>query len=57
MIKTNDFNSITVAIMEVPCCGGLMQMVRSALANASRKVPVKQMLVGINGEVLEEEWV
>jgi hypothetical protein len=44
-------------MMEVPCCGGLLQMVKSALANATRKVPVKQMIVGINGEVLEEAWV
>ena len=57
MIDVSKVNTITVMMMEVPCCGGLMQMVRSALANASRKVPVKQMLVGINGEVLEEEWV
>jgi ferredoxin len=57
MIDISKVNTITVMMMEVPCCGGLLQMVRSALANASRKVPVKQMLVGINGEVLQEEWV
>jgi ribosomal protein L16/L10AE len=44
-------------MMEVPCCGGLLQMVKTALAAASRKVPVKKLIVGINGEVLLEEWV
>ncbi len=57
MIDISKVNTITVMMMEVPCCGGLMQMVKTALAKASRKVPVKQMIVGINGEVLEEEWV
>jgi NAD-dependent dihydropyrimidine dehydrogenase PreA subunit len=57
MIDISKVNTITVMMMEVPCCGGLLQMVRAALANASRKVPVKKMIVGINGEVLQEEWV
>jgi NAD-dependent dihydropyrimidine dehydrogenase PreA subunit len=57
MIDISKVNTITVMMMEVPCCGGLLQMVRSAMANAARKVPVKQMIVGIGGEVLEEEWV
>jgi NAD-dependent dihydropyrimidine dehydrogenase PreA subunit len=57
MIDNAKVNTITVMMMEVPCCGGLLQMVRSALANASRKVPVKKMIVGISGEVIQEEWV
>ena len=57
MIDISKVDTITVMMMEVPCCGGLMQMVSAALANASRKVPVKKMIVGINGEVLQEEWV
>jgi NAD-dependent dihydropyrimidine dehydrogenase PreA subunit len=50
-------NTITVMIMEVPCCGGLLQMVKSAVAGASRKVPVKLMIAGITGDILREEWV
>jgi len=57
MIDISKVNTITVMMMEVPCCGGLLQMVKSALANATRKVPVKQMIVSINGEVQEEEWI
>ena len=57
MIDISKVNTITVMMMEVPCCGGLLQIVRTALANATRKVPVKKMIVGINGEVLQEEWV
>ena len=57
MIDISKVNTITVMMMEVPCCGGLLQMVRTALSKASRKVPVKKMIAGINGEVLQEEWV
>lgn len=57
MIDVSRVNTITVMMMEVPCCGGLLQMVNSALSNASRKVPVKKIIVGIKGEVLQEEWV
>jgi ferredoxin len=57
MIDVAKVNTITVMMMEVPCCGGLLQMVRTAQGIASRKVPVKKMIVGITGEVLQEEWV
>jgi len=57
MIDLAKVNTITIMMMEVPCCGGLLQMVRAALAKASRKVPVKQMIIGIAGNVLKEEWV
>jgi NAD-dependent dihydropyrimidine dehydrogenase PreA subunit len=57
MIDVSKVNTITVMMMEVPCCGGLLQMVKAALANATRKVPVKKMIVGISGEVIQEEWI
>jgi NAD-dependent dihydropyrimidine dehydrogenase PreA subunit len=50
-------NTITVVIMEVPCCGGLSQMVQLATHSASRRVPVKEVVIGIRGDVLSEEWV
>lgn len=50
-------NTITTVIMEVPCCGGLSQMVKMATQMASRKVPVKEVMISIRGEVLAEEWV
>lgn len=49
-------NTITVMIMEVPCCGGLLRLVQAAAAQASRKVPIKLILVSVRGEVLREEW-
>ncbi|HAH25370.1 MAG TPA: 4Fe-4S ferredoxin [Prolixibacteraceae bacterium] len=50
-------NTITIMMMEVPCCGGLSQLVRVAASQASRKVPVKEIIVSIKGEILSEDWV
>lgn len=57
LIDNAKVNTITVMMMEVPCCGGLLQMVKAASSMASRKVPVKQMIISISGEVLKEEWI
>lgn len=57
LIDQAKVNTIHLLIMEVPCCGGLMRLVDKALSMASRKVPVKATVVGINGDVLSEDWV
>jgi ferredoxin len=57
MINESKINTLTVAIMEVPCCGGLLQLAKKALILAGRKIPVKLIVVGIQGEIISEEWV
>jgi len=56
MIDDAKINTLTVAIMEVPCCGGLIQIAKRALGKTERKIPVKAVTVGIKGEILSEEW-
>jgi ferredoxin len=57
LIDEAQVHSITVMIMEVPCCGGLLRTARMAAQRAARKVPIKLLVVGIDGEVRREEWV
>lgn len=57
LIEQAKVNTITVMIMQVPCCGGLLSMVRKAVSESSRKVPVKLLIVGIAGDILKEEWL
>lgn len=57
LIDDAKINTITVAIMEVPCCGGTISFVQQALQRASRKVPVKAIVIGVNGDILQEEWL
>ena len=50
-------NTLTVMIMQVPCCMGLVNLVQQVAAESQRKVPVKSLVVGIKGEILQEEWL
>jgi len=57
LIDDSKVNTITTVIMEVPCCGGLSQIVQMAVQLAKRKVPVKEVVISIKGEILAEEWI
>ncbi len=50
-------NTLTVVIMEVPCCMGLSAIAERAMEGASRKVPLKRITVGLDGEIRQEEWI
>lgn len=56
MIDLAHLNTITVLMMEVPCCNGLFKIVQMAVQKSSKKVPVKAIVVSNQGEVLQEEW-
>jgi hypothetical protein len=49
-------NTLTVLIMQVPCCTGLLHLAQQAAEGATRKVPIKYVVVGVQGEILQEEW-
>jgi len=57
MIDNSSINTLTVLIMEVPCCKGLLHIALEAQSNATRKIPVKETVLGINGSILSERWV
>ena len=50
-------NTLTVLIMQVPCCKGIVSLAQQALAASKRKVPVKEIVVSLQGEVLSDQWV
>jgi len=43
--------------MQVPCCRGFMQIAQTGLQKSTRKVPLKAVVVSIQGDVLSEEWM
>jgi hypothetical protein len=57
LIDGAKINTLTVAIMEVPCCGGLLALAQEGAKRASRKVPIKYIVIGVKGDILKEEWV
>lgn len=48
----NSIKSITIARMEVPCCGGLDFAVKTALKKADKDIPTKTFTISISGEIL-----
>jgi NAD-dependent dihydropyrimidine dehydrogenase PreA subunit len=56
-IFANPLKSISVAIMEVPCCGGLVRITREAARIAGRQGAMHLYQIGIQGSVLREEDV
>jgi ferredoxin len=47
-------SSITIMIMEVPCCSGLVHMLEEAMSRANRKIPYRAITVSLQGKVLDE---
>lgn len=56
LIDEARINTLSVMIMQVPCCGGLLNIAQEGLAKAERKIPVKNVVVSLQGEVLSEDW-
>jgi NAD-dependent dihydropyrimidine dehydrogenase PreA subunit len=57
LIDEAEVKSILVLIMQVPCCSGLLRLVVEASGRAKRKVPIKCLTVGIQGEILGETLI
>ncbi|MFP4522527.1 MAG: ATP-binding protein [Fibrobacterota bacterium] len=57
LIDDAGINTLTVITMEVPCCRGLLNTAVEAVSRAGRKVPLKSLVIGINGEIVSEQWL
>ena len=51
IIEMNDINTITTAIMEVPCCHALYSAVEEALDESGKRITLKKIVVGIDGNI------
>jgi len=57
LVDDAKINTLTVMIMQVPCCSGLLQIAKAAAAAGKRKIPIKAIVVSLKGDILSEEWV
>ncbi len=57
LIDEAKVNTIVVVRMEVPCCSGLTGLVKLAQQQAKRKVPLKEIIISIDGKNINEEWI
>jgi len=55
IFDTADIKSVTIAVIEVPCCQGLPMIVKKGMDIAGKKVPVEVVIISTRGEVLKKE--
>lgn len=52
ILANHEIRSITVARMEVPCCGGLDHAVKRAIAATGKIIPLAVVTISTEGEIL-----
>ncbi len=55
IFKTADIKSVSVVVMEVPCCQGLPVVVERGLEKSGKKIPMEKVMISARGEVLQRE--
>lgn len=53
IIVNNNINSLTVARMEVPCCGGIEYAAKQALQTSGKSIPWRVVTISTDGKILE----
>ncbi len=57
IFKTAGIKSVTVVVMEVPCCQGLPQMVKAGMEQAGVNIPIEKVVVSAEGTILERSRI
>lgn len=52
ILRQNAIRSITVARMEVPCCGGIERAAAAALAESEKEIPLRVITISTDGHIL-----
>ena len=53
ILKNNDIRSITLARMEVPCCGGLEFALKKALISSGKQIPWSVVTISTDGQIVD----
>ncbi len=57
LIDHANINTLTVITMQVPCCNGLLYLAKQAANESERKIPIKHIVISLEGDILKDEWV
>ncbi|EGT4908013.1 4Fe-4S ferredoxin [Clostridioides difficile] len=55
ILKENDIKNIVVTRMEVPCCGGIVSAVKTALQNSGKMIPWQIVTISVDGKIVDGE--
>ena len=53
IFKTANIKSVTVVVMEVPCCQGLPAIVKEGMDVAGKQIPIEKVVVSAEGEIIQ----
>ena len=53
ILSLNDIRTVTVLLMEVPCCTGILRLVQEAVAASGKHVPVESVTISLDGKILQ----
>ena len=53
ILRANNIKSVTVVRMEVPCCGGIVEAVKTALMDSGEMIPWQIVTVSTDGNLLD----
>jgi len=51
IVAYSGLKSLTVVHMEVPCCSGLVYLAKKAIEASGRKIPLKEVTIGVRGDL------
>ena len=55
IFKTADLKSVSVLVMEVPCCQGLPIIIERGMEKAGKKIPMEKVVISARGDLLGRE--
>jgi len=54
ILRHSEIKKIIVARMEVPCCSGLLTVVRNAVSSSEKEISIEEKVIGIKGEIISQ---
>ena len=55
IFQTAQVNSVTVVVMEVPCCSGLPIIVERGMEQSGKNIPIEKVVISVRGDLLSKE--
>jgi len=55
MFRASDIRSVTVVVMQVPCCQGLPMIVQEGMRASGRNIPIEKVVISLDGQILQRE--
>jgi len=55
IFRVAEIQSVTIVVMEVPCCQGLPTIVQRAMQLAGKTIPLEKVVITLDGQILDRQ--